>query len=53
MKRARLGKVAMNRMYLAFVGAMFAFAGSAQAADLPLKAAPVAAQPALSGYLGL
>ena len=43
----------MKKLTLALAGAaVFAFAGGAQAADLPLKAAPVAQQP-ISGYVGL
>jgi hypothetical protein len=43
----------MIRASLILTGAMFAFVSGAHAADLPLKAAPIAAQPAVSGYLGL
>ena len=43
----------MKKLLLALAGAAaFAFAGGAQAADLPLKAAP-AAQQDISGYMGL
>jgi opacity protein-like surface antigen len=43
----------MNKLFLTLIGmAAFAFAGGAQAADLPVKAAPQTSTPAASGYFG-
>jgi hypothetical protein len=41
------------KKYLLAVAASAVLGGGAYAADLPLKAAPIAPQPVVSGYLGL